>query len=59
MILTAIYHDGNNSYQVNYVGLREQAVKSFMEEMQSRNAVWGRLFVAADGEELASYNIKV
>jgi hypothetical protein len=58
MIATALYHDGRNNYQVNYAGLREQAIKSFMEDMQKRNAVWGKLFVTVNGEELASYSIK-
>jgi len=55
MSTTAIYHDGRNSYQVNFSGTIEQAKNSFLNEMSGRKVVWSKLFVAESGKFIAEY----
>lgn len=55
MSTTAIYHDGRNSYQVNFSGTIEQAKNLFLNEMSGREVVWAKLFVATNGNFVAEY----
>ena len=56
MLATAIYYDGRNVYQTNIGGYsKEKAIEAFKAEMAKKYAVWGRLFVTSNGDELSAY----
>lgn len=52
---TALFHDKNN-YQTDFKGTRSQVINNFVEDMERRGAIWGRLFNQYNGELVYTYN---
>lgn len=52
---TCIYNSGMNNIQSNFIGSKEDAIKSFKEEMVRVNANWGHLFNVSNGDLVSSY----
>lgn len=58
MKYTSINHDKTGNYQINYEGFdRVRTIDDFETECRKKDYIWSKLFIAQNGQLVASYDI--